>query len=101
VNDLISPVIGLLTGGVDFSNKFLALNGQAYASLVEAQKAGAPVLKFGVFLNVVINFVIVAFAIFLLVKAVNSAKKKDAEVPAAPPPQEKLLTEIRDLLAKK
>ena len=105
VNDMIMPPIGRLLGNVDFTNLFLTLNGQTYASLVEAQKAGAPTMNYGVFLNTIINFVIVAFAIFMMIKVLNAAKKKEAPaapaVAPAPPRQEVLLEEIRNLLAKK
>ncbi len=105
VNDMIMPPIGRLLGNVDFTNLFLTLNGQTYASLAEAQKAGAPTMNYGVFLNTIINFVIVAFAIFMMIKILNAAKKKEVPaapaVPPAPPRQEVLLEEIRNLLAKK
>ena len=71
VNDIIMPPIGLLLGRVDFSNLFINLSGQSYASLAEAKAAGAPTINYGVFLNTVIDFVIVAFAIFLLVRFIN------------------------------
>lgn len=105
VGDLIMPLIGVATSGVDFADKFIALDGQAYASLKAAKDAGAPVLSYGQFINAVINFMIISFAVFMLVKAVNKLRRK-AEDPKAqdapPPPQDvMLLTEIRDLLAKK
>jgi large conductance mechanosensitive channel len=71
VNDIIMPPIGLLAGGLDFKDLFIALNGQAYPSLAAAKTAGAPVIAYGQFLNTVINFLIIAFAIYLLVKQVN------------------------------
>ncbi|HET7221174.1 MAG TPA: large conductance mechanosensitive channel protein MscL [Vicinamibacterales bacterium] len=74
VNDLIMPPIGMALGRVDFSNLFAALNGVTYASLDEAKKAGAPTLNYGIFLNTCLEFVIVAFAVFLLVKQVNRLK---------------------------
>jgi large conductance mechanosensitive channel len=74
VNDLIMPPIGMALGRVDFSNLFVALNGVSYTSLAEAKAAGAPTLNYGAFLNVCIEFVIVAFAVFLLVKQVNRLK---------------------------
>ncbi len=101
VNDIIMPPIGMLLGGVDFTNLFINLSGGSYASLAAAEEAGAAVIRYGIFLNAVINFLIVAFAIFLVVKAVNSLQKKEKAAPAAPPApsaEEKLLTEIRDLL---
>lgn len=105
VGDVIMPVIGVMTSGVDFADKFISLDGESYASLKAATDAGAPVLTYGLFINAVINFIIVAFVIFMLVKGVNKLKK-EAEDPkskdAPPPPKDiVLLTEIRDLLAKK
>ncbi len=101
VDDVIMPPIGLLTGGVDFSNLFVSLSGQEFDSLAAAQEAGAATLNYGVFINAVINFLIVAFAIFILIKQVNRFKKAEEEKPKepeAPPKQEVLLEEIRDLL---
>jgi large conductance mechanosensitive channel len=83
VNDVIMPPIGLLLGKVDFSSLYINLTGQGYASLAEAQKAGAATLNYGIFLNTIINFVIVAFAVFLLIRQVNRFVKKK-EAPAAP-----------------
>ena len=103
VGDLIMPVIGVITAGIDFSDLFIALDGGEYVSLAAAQDAGAAVVSYGVFINALINFLIVAFVIFMLVKGVNSMKRKAEENPAeAPPPPAdvKLLTEIRDLLKK-
>jgi large conductance mechanosensitive channel len=101
VKDIIMPPIGKLTGGIDFSNLFIVLGSGSYASLAEAQKAGAATINYGVFINTVISFLIVAFVIFILVKQVNRLHRKEAEAPAAPPApttSEKLLEEIRDLL---
>jgi large conductance mechanosensitive channel len=78
VSDLLMPPIGLLLGNVDFGNLFVALNGQAYASLAEAQAAGAPTINYGLFINTVIDFVIVAFVIFLLIRAINRMQKPAA-----------------------
>ena len=75
VNDLIMPPVGMALGRVDFSNLFVALNGVTYASLDEAKKAGAPTLNYGLFLNTCIEFVLVAFAVFLIVKQVNRLKR--------------------------
>lgn len=104
VGDLIMPVIGVLTSGVNFADKFIALNGETYASVRAAKDAGAPIITYGLFINAIINFVIVSFAIFMLVKGVNKLKRKSEEAPAkeAPPAQDiVLLTEIRDLLSRK
>jgi len=103
VADVIMPPIGMLMGGVDFSNLFFDLSMSDYASLTAAEAAGAPLIKYGVFINTVLDFAIVAFAIFLLIKGINTMKKKEEAKPAEPPKpsaEEKLLTEIRDLLAK-
>ncbi len=97
VADVIMPAVGMLTGGVDFSNLKITL--KAASEGVEAVT-----INYGMFINTVIDFIIIAFAIFLVVKAMNAAKKKEAAAPAAPvvpPAQEVLLTEIRDLLKKK
>ncbi|MFZ1804073.1 MAG: large-conductance mechanosensitive channel protein MscL [Nitrospira sp.] len=102
VSDVLMPPIGLLMGKVDFSSLFIDLSRTSPASLAAAKAAGAPTINYGVFLQSVFDFIIVAFVIFMLVKQVNRFKK---EAPAAPPPpppapsnEEKLLTEIRDLL---
>ena len=83
VKDVFNPILGLALGGVDFSNLFVPLNGQHYANLADAQHAGAPTLNFGLFINAIINFLIVAFAVFLLVRSVNRWTEKPAP-PAAP-----------------
>jgi large conductance mechanosensitive channel len=101
VNDVIMPPIGLLMGNLDFSDLYINLSTQAYNSLAAAEEAGAPVIKYGTFINNIIDFVIVAFAIFLVIRAMNKLKKKEEEAPPAPPEpsaEEKLLTEIRDAL---
>lgn len=100
VADLVMPFVGVLTSGVDFSDKFIALDGEAYAGLTAAKAAGAPVITYGVFVNAVINFLIVSFVIFMLIKQVNRLKKQEATAPAEPPADVVLLTEIRDLLKK-
>ncbi len=99
VNDIIMPPIGLALGKVDFANLFINMGAGHYPTVAAAQAAGAPVIRYGMFVNTMLDFVIVAFAIFLVVRAINRMKK--AEPPPAPPAvtaQEKLLTEIRDLL---
>jgi large conductance mechanosensitive channel len=106
VSDILMPIIGLATGGVDFTNWFFNLSGTKHATLAEAQKAGAATLNYGVFLNAIIRFVIIAWAVFLLVKAVNKLstlrQREQAAAPPPPPPEDvKLLTEIRDLLKAK
>ncbi len=103
VKDVFNPVLGILTGGIDFSNVFVALNGQSYSTLDEAKKAGAPTVNIGLFLNAIIQFVIVSFAVFWVVKALTrlKAREEKAAPPPAPPKSEVLLTEIRDLLKSK
>ncbi|MBF0860038.1 large conductance mechanosensitive channel protein MscL [Gluconobacter sp. LMG 31484] len=104
VKDILTPFIGLLTGGVDFSNLFITLKGPVKDTLAEAQKAGAVTVNIGVFLNAVIQFLIVAFFIFWLTRILSKLHRKEEATPAAPPAptkEEVLLTEIRDLLAKK
>ncbi len=98
VADVIMPPIGVVLGKVDFSNLFINLSGKEIASVADAKKAGLATLNYGLFLNTTIEFLIVAFAVFLLVKQVNRFKKEPAP-PAEPPADVKLLTEIRDLLA--
>ncbi len=100
VGDLIMPIIGVVTSGVDFSDLFIALDGNDYATIDAAKAAGAAIVTYGVFINAVINFLIVAFVIFMLVKQVNRLKKEEAAAPAVPPADVVLLTEIRDLLKK-
>ena len=106
VGDLINPVIGLILGGVDFTNMFVVLKGEVPAGvgLATAREAGAAVFAYGAFVTAVINFLIIAFVVFMLIKAVNKIKdssvSKGEPVPSAPtgPTQEELLTEIRDVL---
>jgi large conductance mechanosensitive channel len=108
VGDILMPIIGLFLGGVDFSNKFLLLKDGAtagpYASLAAAKAAGAVTVAYGVLFNTIVNFLIVAAALFIVIKGMNATKKQQAEAPAAPPAPSKealLLTEIRDLLARR
>jgi len=98
VKDIIMPPIGYILNGIDFSNIFLVLRGDQYPSLKAAQDAGAVSINFGVFINACINFLIVAFAVFLLVKQVNRFRKQAPAEPPAPTTSEKLLMEIRDAL---
>jgi large conductance mechanosensitive channel len=85
VADIIMPPIGLAIGRVDFRNLFVALNGQSYASLADAQKAAAPTINYGVFVNTILEFAIVAFAVFLLVRQINRLSPPPATAPAEPP----------------
>ena len=111
VNDVIMPVISLATGGIDFSNLFISLNGESYATLAAAKDAGASVLAYGSFIQAIINFLIIAFVIFMVVKAMNTAmdkmsklkhKKEEEKKEEAPAKSDEvvLLEQIRDLLKK-
>lgn len=108
VGDLIMPLIGVMTAGVDFADQYISLSSTSYDTLKAAQDAGAPVITYGVFINAVINFIIISFVVFMLVKGVNklkeAAEKEAEEKAAAEPPKPAadvvLLTEIRDLLKK-
>jgi len=111
VSDIIMPPIGKLTGGMDFEELFINLDpskltkaGTAVKTVADAKDAGATVITYGAFFNTILDFLIVAFCIFLLVKGINALKRKEEAKPVAPPEptaQEKLLTEIRDLLRAK
>jgi large conductance mechanosensitive channel len=101
VNDIIMPPVGILLGGVDFTNLYINLSGGSYDSLAAAQEAGAATINYGVFINTIIRFLIIALAIFLIVRTANRMEKEKQEAPPPPPEmssEEKLLTEIRDLL---
>ena len=104
VNDMLMPIISLCTGGIDFTNLFVNLSDDVkYKTLAEAQEAGASVFAYGTFIQNIIDFIIIAFCIFLMIKAMNKMKKKEEPAPEAPkgPTQEELLAEIRDLLKTK
>jgi len=104
VSDIIMPPIGIMMGGVDFTNIFLTLKGDVLPTLEAAKKAGSVTMNLGVFANAVISFLIVAFAVFMLVKSMNAAKREEEaapEAPKEPPRNEVLLEEIRDALVKK
>ena len=103
VDDIIMPPIGVVTGGVDFSSIFIPLNGH-YESLAAARQAGAPTVNIGLFINNVISFLIVAFVLFMAIKAMNQLRRKQEEEPASEPPPSRevqLLEEIRDALVKR
>jgi len=103
VNDVLMPVIGKFMGGIDFSSLFASLDGNSYASLSAAEEAGAAIMKYGSFIQNVVDFVIIAFVIFMLIRAMNNMRKKEEAAPTAPPEpsdEVKLLTEIRDSLAR-
>ncbi len=100
-DDIIMPIVGLALGKVDFANLFIAMNRQHYATLEEAKKAGIGTINYGLFLNALINFLIIAFIIFMIVKAANKMKKAPVEVvavPAGPTTDQRLLMDIRDAL---
>jgi large conductance mechanosensitive channel len=101
VNDIIMPPVGLLMGNMDFSNLFVALDGQTYSSLAAAEQDGAPIIKYGLFINNILDFLIVAFVIFIVIRSINRLRKRQEEKPAetpAPSAEVQLLTEIRDAL---
>jgi large conductance mechanosensitive channel len=103
VNDIIMPIVGLITGGIDFSQMYVQLSGEPAATLEQAREAGATI-AYGNFITLVINFLIVAWVLFLVVKAMNRMKRQPPPVEETPPPptrEEVLLGEIRDLLARK
>jgi len=101
VGDLIMPVVGAVTGGLDFSNYFFPLSAKVTAgTLAEAQKQGA-VLAYGHFLTVTLNFIIIAFVLFLVIRSMTRLMRKEEEKPAPPTKQEELLGEIRDLLKQR
>jgi len=104
VDDIVMPPMGVVTGGVDFSNMFIALNGEHYDSLTQAKQAGAPTINFGVFINNLISFLIVAFVLFMVIKAMNRLRRKQEEEPQTEPPPSRevqLLQEIRNALVKR
>jgi large conductance mechanosensitive channel len=101
VKDIIMPPIGWVLGGIDFSNFFLTIKGDSYPTLDQAKAAGAVTINYGLFLNACIKFIIVAFAIFVLIKQINRFKREEPAAPTAPPRQEVLLQEIRDAIRAK
>ncbi len=101
VGDIIMPIVGAIFGGLDFSNMFAPLADGVTASTLDAAKEQGAVLAYGNFITAVVNFLIIAFILFMIVRAANSMKKKQEEAPSAPPADVQLLTEIRDALKKK
>ncbi len=101
VENIVMPPVGLLMADVDFGSLFIALDWKEYATLAALEEAGAPAIKYGMFINDVIGFVILGFVIFMLVKQVTKMQAKEEEAPAAPAEDVVLLTEIRDLMKKK
>jgi large conductance mechanosensitive channel len=100
VNDIIMPIVGAITGGLDFSNYFLALSGSVTADTLAAAKQQGAVLAYGNFVTVVVNFLIIAFTLFLIVRTITAFRRKEPVAVATPPRIEVLLAEIRDLLAR-
>jgi len=105
VQDVIMPPLGAILGGVDFKQLFINLSGQTFETLAEAEKAGVPLIKYGAFIQTIVDFTIIAFAIFVAVKAINKLKRQEEAAPApaepAPTPEDiVLLREIRDALKK-
>ena len=107
VSDIVNPVIGIFTGGIDFSNLYINLSGEEVTNLAEAQEKGLAVITYGNFINALIAFVIVAWVLFMIIRGVNKMKaateaeaEAEPEAPPEPSAEEKLLGEIRDLLAK-
>jgi large conductance mechanosensitive channel len=98
VKDIITPPIGWITGGIDFSNFFFVLKGGQFTTIADAQKAGAITINYGVFLNTVISFMVVAFVLFIIVRQLNRLVTRPDQSPSAPPEDVVLLREIRDLL---
>jgi large conductance mechanosensitive channel len=98
VKDVLTPPLGWVTGGIDFANFFFVLKGGHFATLAEAQKAGAITVNYGVFLNAVISFLIVAFVLFLMLRQINRLVTRPGEPQSGPPEDVILLREIRDLL---
>lgn len=99
VKDVVTPIIGLFLGGVDFTNLFVTLGPGSYATLAEAEKAGAAVLRYGSFLQAVFDFLIIAWIVFVAIRAINRMKRAEPPVaPVAPPEEIILLREIRDAL---
>ena len=104
VDDVLMPIIGAIFGGLDFNNYFAGLSSSVTATTLDAAKEQGAVLAYGSFLTAAVNFIIIAFILFLIVKAINNMQRAEEEAPAeppAPPKEEVLLEEIRDLLAKK
>ena len=104
VDDVIMPPVGYIMGGIDFSDYYINLSGGDYPSLAAARDAGAAVIAYGAFINALINFLIVAAAVFLIVKVINRIRRQEAQTPAEPPAptrEEQVLMEIRDLLKQR
>jgi large conductance mechanosensitive channel len=101
VDDIIMPIVGLITGGIDFTQKFISLNGQSYENLAAAKAAGASVMTYGNLVQAVINFIIISLFVFVVLRAAEKAKKAEAPAPpAGPTKDQELLMQIRDALKK-
>lgn len=103
VQDVIMPPLGAILGGVDFRQLFINLSSQTFVTLAEAEKAGVPLIRYGAFIQTIVDFTLIAFAIFVAVKAINRLKRQEETTPAAAPPTPEdivLLREIRDALKK-
>ncbi len=101
VKDVIMPPIGLMLGGVDFKHLYINLGSETYPTMEAAEKAGAPLIKYGAFINTAVDFIIIAFAIFVAIKAINKLKRAEPPAPPAAPPEDiLLLREIRDALKR-
>lgn len=100
VNDIMMPIVGHFAGGMDFSDLFHAMNGEVYATLAEAEESGSAIVKWGSWVNTIINLIIVGFVLFMMGRAAKKAQKAKEEAPSSPPADITLLTEIRDALKK-
>ncbi|MGH8075487.1 MAG: large conductance mechanosensitive channel protein MscL [Lysobacter sp.] len=100
VDGIIMPIVGMVMGGVDFSQLFVSLDGNDYANLAAAQEAAAPVITYGAFIQTIIDFLLIAFVIFMIIKAYNRMIKKEEAAPAPPAEEILLLREIRDSLKR-
>ncbi|WP_046743397.1 large conductance mechanosensitive channel protein MscL [Kordia zhangzhouensis] len=100
VDNIVMPFVGYFTGGTDFANLFITLDGKEYETVEAAKEAGSAVISYGIWINSIVNLIIVGFVMFMIVKAYNKTRTKKEEEPAPPagPTQEELLTQIRDLL---
>lgn len=100
VADIIMPILGVLTGGINFNNLYINLSGKSFETYAAAKTAGAAVIGYGAFIQSILTFFFIALSVFFLIKAINKMYKKAEAAPAAPTVDQQLLTEIRDLLAK-
>ncbi|MCH2194233.1 large conductance mechanosensitive channel protein MscL [Kordia sp.] len=102
VDNIAMPFVGYFTGGTDFTNMFIAMDGKEYETLDAAKEAGGAVISYGIWINAIVNLIIIGLIMFIIIKAYNKTKKKEEPAPEAPagPTQEELLTQIRDLLKK-